>query len=211
MSEPKRHHYIPIFYTKQWTGADGRLCEYSRPWKETMAARRYPRQVGHADHLYTLPDQPPEKAQIIEKGLMGNVDNWAAQALALMLSISTTIRDPDGRRSVGWAQFLYSMIVRNPEHLLKIEEKLASMSLGPEILNELRERYHELRGPNDPTTFEEYEKYLAANPFKVPAQRVLPNIINSKRVARKLTSMIWTIRSVNGATHPLLRFCAYVD
>jgi hypothetical protein len=29
VSEPIRHHYIPVFYLKKWTGPDGRLCEYS--------------------------------------------------------------------------------------------------------------------------------------------------------------------------------------
>ena len=30
MNEPKRHHFIPEFYLKQWTGADGNLFSYYR-------------------------------------------------------------------------------------------------------------------------------------------------------------------------------------
>jgi hypothetical protein len=27
-----KHHFIPVFYTKEWGGPDGRVCEYSRPY-----------------------------------------------------------------------------------------------------------------------------------------------------------------------------------
>ena len=29
----EKHHYLPVFYLKQWAGKDGRLCEFSRPYK----------------------------------------------------------------------------------------------------------------------------------------------------------------------------------
>src|SRR5580704_19752927 len=29
----KKHHYIPVFYLKKWTAQDGRLWEFSRPYK----------------------------------------------------------------------------------------------------------------------------------------------------------------------------------
>ena len=31
-NEGDKHHYLPVFYLKSWTGADGRLCEFSRPY-----------------------------------------------------------------------------------------------------------------------------------------------------------------------------------
>jgi hypothetical protein len=33
-----KHHYIPVFYLKQWTNRDGILCEYSRKYKEVKAS-----------------------------------------------------------------------------------------------------------------------------------------------------------------------------
>jgi hypothetical protein len=32
MSKQGRHHYIPIFYLKQWARDDGMLCEFSKPY-----------------------------------------------------------------------------------------------------------------------------------------------------------------------------------
>jgi hypothetical protein len=32
--EGDKHHYVPVFYTKEWAGLDGRVCEYSRPFRE---------------------------------------------------------------------------------------------------------------------------------------------------------------------------------
>lgn len=54
-----KHHYIPVFYSKRWTGQDGRLCEYSRPYKVVKPRRTFPDGTGYARGLYTLPDAPP--------------------------------------------------------------------------------------------------------------------------------------------------------
>jgi len=42
MKEGEKHHYIPQFYLKQWTGVDRRLCEYSRPYDRLKTRRRFP-------------------------------------------------------------------------------------------------------------------------------------------------------------------------
>jgi uncharacterized protein DUF4238 len=39
MLEGEKHHYIPVFYLKQWAGADGRLCQYSRPYNRVKPKR----------------------------------------------------------------------------------------------------------------------------------------------------------------------------
>ena len=33
MAVGQKHHYLPVFYLKQWAGPDRRLCEFSRPHK----------------------------------------------------------------------------------------------------------------------------------------------------------------------------------
>lgn len=84
MSEPVRHHYIPIFYLKRWTGTDGKLCEYSQPHAQTKVLRKAPRSTAFVRGLYTVPGVPPEAAQFVEKKFMKLTDDWASQAVEVL-------------------------------------------------------------------------------------------------------------------------------
>jgi hypothetical protein len=202
MSKEGKHHYIPVFYLKQWAGADGLLCEYSRPYKHVKARRVHPDATGYIHGLYALPDVPPERAQAIESGLMQSVDSWAAKALILLLQAGATTGKMESRPGLGWSRFLYSLMSRTPEHLALMKKKLREV--GPEVLKNIREDYLRLRTPDDPETFEEYKAQVATKPIDVPAARVLPYVINSKRMAKEITSMVWMTRTLLNAKRSLL-------
>jgi Protein of unknown function (DUF4238) len=202
VSEPTRHHYIPIFYSKQWAGPDGKLCEYSRPYGETKAKRKHPSGTGYVNGLYTIPGLPPEQSQFVEKRFMQAVDNWAARALAIMLRESPQAHDLDARMKVAWARFLYSLMIRTPEHIKRIQQKADENP--PELPETLRHDYDKLRGPNDPATFEQYKAWSLANPLKLPAQRILPELINSERVITEIACMRWTTANVGRTRHSML-------
>jgi hypothetical protein len=187
---------------KQWAGPNGKLCEYSRPYRETKAKRKHPSGTGYVDGLYTIPGLPPEQSQFVEKRFMQAVDNWAAQALAIMLRESPQAHDLDARMKVAWARFLYSLIIRTPEHIQRIQQKADENP--PELPETLRHDYDKLRGPNDPATFEEYKAWSLANPLKLPAQRILPELINSERVITEIAFMRWTTAKVGKTRHSML-------
>ena len=44
------------------------------------------------------------------------------------------------RQALGWCQFLYSLIVRNPEHLDRMKEKMAMLDTG-EVIEHIRDDY----------------------------------------------------------------------
>jgi hypothetical protein len=192
MSEPNRHHYIPVFYLKQWTGSDGQLCEYSRPHEKIRARRKHPNATGYVDGLYSLPDVPPEEAQRIE--MMKGVDDWAAKTLNRLLEYGASPGKPDARLGLGWCRFLYSLIVRNPEHVQLAGQQMAN--LKPEVLESIRDENPLLRTPADPESFDEYKAKFAANPIAIAAPHALPHLINSKRVAKEIASFIWITRTV---------------
>jgi len=197
-----KHHYIPVFYSKRWAGPDGRLCEFSRPYDVVKPRRTHPDGTGFVRGLYTLPNAPPGKEHIIETHLMGSVDSWAAVAHSRMLEKGTSIGRLEARQALGWCQFLYSLIVRNPEHLKVIGQKLAEMT--PEILESVRDEYDSIRGPNDPPTFDEYKAKFRNKPLSVPPARVLPNILGSRQVVRALATLKWITRGVPNTRFPLL-------
>lgn len=65
MSDPKRHHYLPIFYLKQWSALDGRVIRHHRPYRQVVAHPIAPKYTGYEEGLYSL--NPPAQRNVIEK------------------------------------------------------------------------------------------------------------------------------------------------
>jgi hypothetical protein len=153
--------------------------------------------------LYKIPGAPPGEEYVIETELMSSIDNRAARALQQMMTDGEPPGRLDSPEALGWCQFLYSLIVRNPDNLLRMKEKLASLDPG-EILEHIRDKYPDIRGPGDPENFDDYKAAFLRNPVEVPAVRVLPELVRSKRVVRVLTSFKWQTATVNAAKYSLL-------
>jgi hypothetical protein len=201
--EPK-HHYIPIFYLEQWTDPVSRqLIEYCRRFKGVVARPTFPAGTGYVRGLNKLPGAQPGEEYIIETKLMSSIDNWAAQALQRMMVDGEQPGRLEPREALGWCQFVYSLVVRNPEHLIRIKEKL--MTLDPaEILERIRDDYSKIRGPSDPDNFDDFKAAFIKKPIEVPAVRVLSDLVRSKRVIFMLASFKWQTATVNTAKFPLL-------
>lgn len=129
MSTPLRHHYIPVFYLNQWAGDDGRLCEISRPHQKVKAKRKYPSGTGYVDGLYTIPGLPAEDAQYVEKRFMQLNDDWAAKALQVFLVHDPSQKDLTAKEKVGWARFIYSLMLRTPEQIQRIRERMVEKAM----------------------------------------------------------------------------------
>ena len=39
---PSKHHFSPVFHLTEWTGADGELEQFHRPWGPEVQVRRLP-------------------------------------------------------------------------------------------------------------------------------------------------------------------------
>jgi hypothetical protein len=204
MPKEPNHHYIPIFYLEQWTDpASRQLIEYCRRYKGVVARPTFPAGTGYVPGLYKLPGAQPGEEYIIETKLMSSVDNWAARALQRMMVDGEPPGKLESPEALGWCQFLYSLIVRSPEHLVCIKEKLITLDPG-EILEHVRDDYPNIRGPGDPDNFDDFKAAFIKNPMEVPAVRVLPELVRSKRIVRMLASFKWQTATVNTAKYPLL-------
>ncbi len=203
MSEPNRHHYIPVFYLKQWIGSDGRLCEYSRPHQVVKAKRKHPAATGYVDGLYTIPGLPPEQTQYVEKRYMQATDDWAAKALKVFLNPGgPTVRDLNVKEKIGWARFLYSLIVRTPEHLARMQNRIAVEA--PAHVEEFRDNYESIRKPSDPATFEEFKQLYLANPLNTSAPNMLPYLMRSERIIIEIGTMRFFTIDIRDAKHSFL-------
>lgn len=109
MFEPRKHHYIPVCYLKQWANTeDRRLCEHKLiPNRGVKPRRTSPAGTGYQLDLYRAEGLPDEMAQDFEKKFMNLVDTDASRALEKIL-MGDTDNWPEPLRS-GWTRFMLSL------------------------------------------------------------------------------------------------------
>ncbi len=124
MSKEGKHHYIPVFYLRRWTGRDGKLCEFSRPYRLVKPRRVHPDGTAYVHGLNTVHGFPPESAQYVEKEVLQKLDDRAATALGLMIAVPHQVDALKLDVKAVWAQFLISLAARSPEILAKMQAEL---------------------------------------------------------------------------------------
>jgi hypothetical protein len=177
MSKEGKHHYIPVFYSKQWAGTDERVCEYKQRYHGVLPKRVYPDATGYVHGLYNVPGLPPEDIQYVEKRFMQAVDDRASVALRAMLDDNISGADFSTRLKTGWARFLYSLTFRTPNVIKRMQGRI-----------EREAAEHGITSPSVP--------YAAPEMF--------PGLISSRLVVDGLLSMHWNVGSVKGAKNLLL-------
>jgi hypothetical protein len=198
-----RHHYIPQFYLKAWTAADGRLCEYSQPFDRVKAQRVSPKATAFVRGLYTIADVPAEAADAVERRFLLIADQRASCALELLLSgksLETMPWTADTRS--GWSRFIISLIQRNPEAVarfnIKAEEALQ------DALNDFKANYQKHRKSTDPETFGEYAQKIGPNPVGRACALLLARVIDSENVGGHINQMRWSVLHFRSPRFPLL-------
>ena len=191
MSEPKKHHYIPVFYLAAWANDRGNLCEFSRPYRVVTHKWRNPSATAYEEHLYTIPGVPAEEAQEIEKHFMGLVDSTAAQVHQKFLADGKD--DLTAVERLAWSRFLYAMMIRNPEQIASLQSRYRAAAPG--FVEEFREDYYRLRGPQHPEAFDDFKSRFLANPFNTSVAHLLVRLLNSDTVIPEIQSFrSWTCR-----------------
>jgi Protein of unknown function (DUF4238) len=191
MSHGEKHHYIPEFYLKQWTGVDRRLCEYSRPFDRIKTYRRYPSETGYEYGLTTLTTYPDPVSEIVERKLMQAIDSSAANALRFLLANNVASLDAKGRSA--WARFIFSLMRRTPEAVRDIHQRL-------------RESFLEIYRLNPPPHDVSEEAREADLLGRVEQRKalLLQDLVNSDLNGPRLINMRWTVAHFTNTRHKLL-------
>lgn len=194
MSPPNpshRHHYIPAFYLKRWCGADGRLCQFSRPYQGVVANRRFPKQTGFVERLYEITGLPGRRTDAAEESFFKPADSAAADALSL-LEVDGNAASWDTRRRSGWSRFLHSLLLRCPEDLEFFREDWRRRLLT-DPSGEWGRKYLEIRTDADPITLLEHMQSLSEPAVNMSAMKALIGMIDNRGVGEKTNRMLWRI------------------
>jgi hypothetical protein len=195
---PRRHHYIPVFYLKQWTGADGRLCEFSRPYDLVKPRMTRPRRTAYEYDLYKIQGTEHEFSQATELRFLKRVDQLAADALQILLHGSGHITEP---LKSGWSRFIMSLLQRTPERIEWIGENV-DLHYN-QRLADIEVKYTELRKPSDPPTFADYMSSVDPVAREKAKAILLQKICDLPIVGQRINNMSWHVIEMNMVPYPL--------
>lgn len=178
-----KHHYIPKFYLKQWTGADRKLSVFFKPYRQVEHRRKYPDETGYVRGLNTLTELPPIARNFLETEFLKYADNQAYAALCALLDERSDIHT---ELKSAWSRFLMTMLHRSPEGIASLKERISKT-----FLKKLAENL----GFNVDVSEAELHKVYA---------RVLYGVMDSEQIGQILNSMIWGVAAPRFQSHPLM-------
>ncbi len=171
-----------------WTGKNGNLCEYCRPFKRVTTKWRHPSGTGFEYGLYTSPGLPPDEAEYIEKYFMGLTDSSASKAQQVLLSWGKLgVQTITIEERIGWARFLYALSVRTPEQIANLTKKYVAMLPG--MVENYRDVYSAKRRASDPADFDDFKSRYLANPKNQSPLHAFPGMLNSELVLPAIAQM----------------------
>ena len=200
--QSRRHHFIPQFFSRLWTGADGKLCEYSRPHKQLVARRKAPKAVGFEFDLYSLPGAIPEELAFLENRFFAIGDQRACDALQVLLTAKAEHLSAELR--AAFTRLLISFHHRTPERVRHVREGLVREM--ERLLEEVREEYRTgVRAPLPPgVTFEQVASKLLQETRDFSWGSSLMRLVDSDFVGPAIYSMRWATRRLGRSDHDLL-------
>ncbi len=185
MNQPGKHHYNPVFYLKKWTGEDGRLVRYHRPYDKTVVSRLNPSYTGFEYRLYTLDGASADSCQLIEKDFFSPIDNAAAPILEHLIAHDPG--DLDSEQRSFWTRFIMSLQLRGPQSLAEIKA-VNDRSLRTIIEGLDGEEYLATKQEGDPDSVYEYALQQSPERMANAHKELLPRLIDHPFIGQLIIS-----------------------
>lgn len=109
-----KHHYVPQFLLRRWTGADGKLQIFAVRNGKLVCKSRTPEYTGYENDLYAIvAGALGHPADLLERKFFGPLDNNAAKTLEKLEHHKAISED----EHIAWTFFLSSLRIRQPDTL----------------------------------------------------------------------------------------------
>ena len=183
--DPRKHHYIPEFYLRRWTGADGKFERYTRPIPGKITVKRvFPSEAGFARDLYRLPGTDSDPMWL-ETRILQRIDDRAARVLnKLNLATPATLTDEE---LSSWSVFVRSLFYRAPDMLRAVKESGEHDWYG--AIEEMRAQYPIRRRATDPECFDDFVASHSREDIERSVMGVLPTLFTSQRIGQFLNDL----------------------
>ncbi|MCG2639412.1 MULTISPECIES: DUF4238 domain-containing protein [Bradyrhizobium] len=198
-NKPRDHHYIPVFYLKQWRGQNKKLIEYTIKHGKLIAKPVGPKGTGFQTDLYAFPELPPDMTQHIEDVFLKYADNTASNAIQMHLT-GQDIWTAELRS--GWSRFLISLIIRHPD--VMVDLRTATVKSWKDTEASTQAEYEKTKESHYPATFDEY---IAAIDPLIPVKVSLNAIIkafDNEKLGKHINDMHWSVIDLSKGVHRLL-------
>ncbi len=209
LQEPKKHHYIPVFYLKRWCDCDGKVHAVRNLSGRIIRNKRAPKYLCFEENLYSYnQDFQTENRAKIETNFFKPLDSEVARIVSQMIQ-GKMLADSD---IVLWATFLLSMRVRTPNIVDKLKNE-GQRVLTRELESAKRE-YDELTHPDDLATPLDWIRVNHPGLLESVGVGQLPKIASYPRAMQDLLSFSWHIVKYSASALPLLtsdRPCVYTE
>ncbi len=201
MSVPRRHHFIPAFYLRQWCNPADKLIEYTlRHDRKLISKSVGPDGTGYQFDLYAFPELPPEQSQVIEQKFFDYADHRASKALNLHLTGNAAEWTQE---LVGaWSRFIIALHLRHPDMMSELRAN--ARTTWENSGNTSQKQYERIRQPDGPDTFDEY---IAQRDPLIPVKAEVNLIVGTfdhPDAREHINKMKWAIIDVSASSHRLL-------
>jgi hypothetical protein len=210
----QEHHYLPQFYQRRWASEDGTVVVFERPRDDVRFKRRGPRATGKQPGLYAIPLLPECERNSLENGFWRIIDQWGADALAI-LEADAPSTVPDLARS-RWGIFLLSLIFRAPSSIERINS--VARQYYETDFTDFARQYDELRAPYEPETFEAFIATFDKPGMSEFGARILRSFSTNREILVQLLAMDWQVVTVSRppvslltSDRPLIRYKGLKD
>jgi hypothetical protein len=197
--QPNRHHFLPVFYLRQWADADRKIVRFTKPYGNIVKPLRvHPDGAGYIERLYAVEGLPDEAKQDLETEFLSPVDSRAADALTAMLAGE----DLTQTQRLAWARFIATLLFRTPDDIAKLKENISQ--LREKLIPGLEKIYRTLPIADGIDTFDNYLNTNGKNFVAAKAIDAVRRLMSDEQVVVGLAALEWSVLTTDKAKHELL-------
>lgn len=203
INEPKKHHYIPAFFLRNWESkSEKKLVEFRSIHQKLLPKEVSAEGTGYKDLLYShTSDEAGNLNHSFEKDYLSSLDNDAAVALRIIIS-----EDPSFDQDVktDWSRLVMSLMTRTPEDIDSFKKSTEYMNENPSPFRKFIIEKLSAELKISPEECYEIVANLPQHEIGEVVFKSLGSLIEWSQMIPILTSMKWCVRDIHNSNYNFL-------
>lgn len=198
-NKPNKHHFLPVFYLRQWAGLDGKIVRFTKPHGGVVKPRRvHPDGAGYIERLYAIQGVPVGVKEDLETEFLSPVDSRAADALrALVSGVELT----DTQR-IAWAGFIATLLFRMPADVFAMRRNMIELFDG--AIPRLEKLYNAASVQGHDPEFEDFSKQIGEKILSEKCFDGMRKFMENSNIIDGLLGLKWSVIATEKSKYDLL-------